>query len=68
MLPATGSTMMQATSLPTSARVCSTASMSLNGRVRVCWAKAAGTPGELGTPKVRAPEPAFTSRESEWPW
>lgn len=65
MLPATGSTMMQATSLPTSPRVLRTASMSLNGRVRVCLAKAAGTPGEFGTPKVRAPEPAFTSRLSE---
>ncbi|MCY1457194.1 hypothetical protein D9M71_744630 [compost metagenome] len=68
MLPATGSTMMHATSWPTSARVFSTAAMSLNGRVRVCLAKAAGTPGEFGTPKVRAPEPAFTSRLSEWPW
>ena len=28
----------------------------------------AGTPGELGSPWVNAPEPAFTSRESEWPW
>ncbi|MNJ64666.1 hypothetical protein D3C77_606330 [compost metagenome] len=68
MLPATGSTMMQATSWPTSASIFSTASMSLNGRVRVCLAKAAGTPAELGTPWVSKPEPALTSRLSEWPW
>jgi len=29
---------------------------------------AAGTPGEVGTPSVRAPEPAFINSESEWPW
>ena len=29
---------------------------------------AEGTPGELGTPKVSAPEPALISNESEWPW
>ena len=46
----------------------STAAMSLNGRVRVCLAKSAGTPAELGTPWVSRPEPAFTSRLSEWPW
>ncbi len=34
----------------------------------VCSANDAGTPGELGSPWVKAPEPAFTSRESEWPW
>ncbi|MNE90265.1 hypothetical protein D3C80_1877620 [compost metagenome] len=68
MLPATGSTMIQATSWPTSASIFSTASMSLNGRVSVCLANAAGTPAELGTPWVRAPEPALTSRLSEWPW
>ena len=56
------------TSWPTSLSICSTAAMSLNGRVRVCLAKADGTPAELGTPWVSAPEPAFTSRLSEWPW
>ena len=29
---------------------------------------AGGTPGEVGTPSVSMPEPAFTSSESEWPW
>ena len=29
---------------------------------------AAGTPAELGLPKVKRPEPALTSRLSEWPW
>lgn len=68
MLPATGSTMMQATWSPISSKHCSTASGSLYGRVTVCSARAAGTPGELGSPWVRAPEPALTSSESEWPW
>jgi hypothetical protein len=27
-----------------------------------------GTPDELGWPNVSAPEPAFTSRLSAWPW
>ena len=27
-----------------------------------------GYPGEEGSPRVSMPEPAFTSRESEWPW
>ena len=64
MLPATGSTMMQATSLPISSKQASTASGSLKESVTVCSAREAGTPGELGSPWVRAPEPALTSRES----
>jgi len=27
-----------------------------------------GTPADVGLPKVSAPEPAFTSRKSLWPW
>ena len=50
---------------PTSASSFSTALMSLNVVVRVCLAKSAGTPPELGTPCVSAPEPALTSRLSE---
>ena len=33
-----------------------------------CSASPAGTPGELGTPRVSAPDPALMSSESEWPW
>ncbi|MNE97867.1 hypothetical protein D3C80_1962880 [compost metagenome] len=68
MLPATGSTMMQAISLPYWVKASRTESRSLNTQVRVCLAKSAGTPGLLGWPRVSAPEPAFTSRESAWPW
>ena len=35
--------------------------------VVVAAATAAGTPAESGTPSVSAPEPAFTSKPSEWP-
>ena len=34
----------------------------------VCLAKSAGTPAEVGLPKVSNPLPAFTSIESAWPW
>ncbi len=68
MLPATGSTMMQAISLPTAANSSCTCALSLKARVSVCAASSFGTPGEVGTPKVSAPEPALTSSESEWPW
>jgi len=39
-------------------------------RPRTGWSgeQAAGTPGEVGTPRVSMPEPAFTSSESAWPW
>ncbi len=40
----------------------------MKAAVRVCFASSAGTPGESGWPKVSAPEPAFTSIESAWPW
>jgi hypothetical protein len=68
MLPATGSTITQAISPPSSANAAWQASRSLKGSVRVCSASAAGTPGEVGTPRVRAPDPALISSESEWPW
>ncbi len=65
MLPATGSTITQATSLPTSANAARTCAASLYCRVMVYAASSAGTPGEVGTPSVSMPEPAFTSSESE---
>ena len=49
-------------------KTCFTCSRLLYSRVSVCAARSAGTPGEVGTPSVSAPEPAFTSNESEWPW
>ncbi|MNV62630.1 hypothetical protein D3C71_1551860 [compost metagenome] len=68
MLPATGSTMMQAISEGYCSNAACTESRSLKVQVRVCLAKSAGTPGELGWPRVSAPEPALTSRQSAWPW
>ena len=68
MLPATGSTITQATSWPISAKAARTCAASLYASVIVCAASSAGTPGEVGTPSVSMPEPAFTSSESEWPW
>ena len=68
MLPATGSTMTHATSAPISANAARTCAASLYESVIVWAASSGGTPGEVGTPSVSAPEPAFTSSESEWPW
>jgi len=68
MLPTTGSTMMQAMSAPSFANVASTAARSLYGSTMVSLAIAGGTPADDGWPKVSAPEPAFTSRLSPWPW
>ena len=68
MLPATGSTMMQAMSLPYSVMTRVMASASLNGTVIVSLATPSVTPGLDGTPKVASPEPASTSRLSLWPW
>ena len=67
MLPATGSTMTQAISSPMLLEGGFHRVASLYGRVSVSAASAAGTPGEVGTPRVSAPEPAFTSSESPWP-
>ena len=67
ILPAIGSTITHAIESPRALKSSVIAFLSLNETVRVCLAKSAGTPGELGTPSVNAPEPAFTNRESEWP-
>ncbi|CFM05257.1 Uncharacterised protein [Bordetella pertussis] len=68
MLPATGSTITQAISAPCWLNAASTTARLLNSRVRVCATNSGGTPAELGLPKVSRPEPALTSRLSEWPW
>ena len=44
------------------------ASRSLNGTTSVSATAPAVTPAEPGMPSVTAPEPAATSRQSEWPW
>jgi len=64
MFPATGSTMIAATSLSTAAR---TASRSLYGTLVVSFVTSAGTPAESGTLNVAPPDPAFTRSESTWP-
>ena len=68
MFPAIGSTITAAIRSPNRANASRTPTASLKSRVSVCSASAAGTPGEVGTPKVSAPEPAFTSSESACPW
>ena len=68
MLPATGSTIIQAISSAYFSKIAFTSSMLLNDTVNVCLAKSSGIPGELGTPIVNAPEPALTKSESAWPW
>ena len=68
MLPTIGSTMMQAMSSPSAANAASTAARSLYGSTIVSLAIAGGTPADDGWPNVSAPEPAFTSRLSPWPW
>ena len=68
MLPATGSTIIQAMSSAYFSNTAFTSSRLLNDTVSVCFAKSSGIPGEFGTPMVNAPEPAFTNNESAWPW
>ena len=68
MLPAIGSTMTQAMSLPCCANAASSAATLLYSRTSVCWTTASGTPALVGWPKVARPEPALTSSASAWPW
>ena len=58
---------MQPISSPILENNSSTTSKLLYSRVRVCFARSLGIPGELGTPRVSAPDPALTNNESEWP-
>ena len=68
MLPATGSTITQAICAPTRGKqLAAPVRSSLYDSVSVWAASSAGTPGDVGTPSVSAPEPALTSSESEWP-
>src|SRR5713226_869697 len=61
MFPATGSTMMAATSSLVAARVAST---SLYGTLMVSSVTSFGTPAESGTLNVAPPDPALTSSAS----
>ena len=68
MLPAIGSTMTAAIASPSASNAAAAASRSLYGVTIVSPAIAGGTPADDGCPNVSAPEPAFTSRLSPWPW
>ena len=68
MLAATGSTITAATWPGLASKRERTEAASLYRAVSVSAAISAGTPAESGAPPVRAPEPALTSMESEWPW
>jgi hypothetical protein len=68
MFPTTGSVMTAAMVEPVFAKSASTAARSFQGRVSVCLARSAGTPGESGRPSVSTPEPAFTRSGSPAPW
>ena len=69
MLPTTGSTMTAAMLAPARREERARAPpRRCNGSVTVLRGRLAGTPAESGTPSVAAPDPAFTSRKSAWPW
>ena len=57
--------MTQAICWPNSRNASETRAASLKGSTNVYSARALGTPGDVGTPKVSAPEPALMSSESE---
>ena len=67
MLPTTGSAITAATSPGCDASSSRTDPASLKEAVSVSRAVAAVTPGLSGTPKVAAPEPAFTRNASACP-
>ncbi len=68
MLPAMGSIISPAISLPCSAKASSSWATSLYSSTRVCWTTSGGTPALVAWPKVARPEPALTSSASAWPW
>ena len=68
MLPAIGSIIRQAMSLPCRAKASSSCATLLYSSTSVCCTTSAGTPALVGLPKVASPEPAFTSSASAWPW
>ena len=64
IFPAIGSTITAATVSPSALKNALRVSSSLKGSVKVNAANAFGTPPESGSPRVNAPEPALTSKES----
>ena len=57
MFPAIGSTIIQAISFGNALNSVSYRTEIIEWAVRVSFAKASGTPGELGSPSVSAPDP-----------
>jgi len=68
MLPAMGSIIRQAMSLPCSAKASSSCCTLLYSSTSVCCTTSGGTPALVALPKVARPEPALTSSASAWPW
>ena len=68
MLPATGSSITPAIRSPWAANAARRPSASLYRKTSVSFVAPAGTPGLFGTPRVRALDPADTSRASTCPW
>ena len=68
MLPAIGSIIRQAVLLPCKTKASSSWAMWLYSSTSVSLTTSGGTPALVGLPKVVRPEPALTSRASEWPW
>jgi integrase len=68
MLPAIGSIITQAISLPCNAKASSSSPRLLYSSTIVCCTTSGGTPALVGLPNVARPEPAFTSSASAWPW
>ena len=68
MLPAMGSIITQASSLPCKAKASSSCAMLLYSSTKVSRTTSGGTPALVGLPKVARPEPALTNKASQWPW
>ena len=68
MLPAIGSIITQASSLPWASNAASNWAMWLYSSTSVCCTTSGGTPALVGWPKVARPDPALTSSASAWPW
>ena len=68
IFPTIGSKITAAISWPSESRVCRNETVSLYSRTIVSFETPVVTPGESGTPRVAAAEPAATKSESTCPW
>ena len=68
ILPAMGSIINRASSLPCRANASSSWGILLYSNTKVCCTTSGGTPALVGLPNVARPEPAFTNSASAWPW